>query len=460
MGDHALTFPQPVKDFDLEIGAMARFNLSPLRNAVLDDERVPALTGTEQRVQWRLQRFVRFPDDYPRLHAIAVSQRRVRLNEIRDHVDALLLDAERGDFREGRRFDKADASLQRLLAAPAIDQHGTSRLHLHGVSRQDFDHDFERGIAQLYERRAGHHHALALFGHAQHPPVTGARTKTVSEEPLCPARSTAISMAFATSISEAAARARYFAASICCWQVSAALRARSKSWREMSPVSISFSARARSRPACSHSARACSTTASASCFNCSAAATRAFASANWRGSSGAIGDGSMRAITSSRLTVSPRRRLIRSSLPDTGAATTKRSRERVFPSASTVTRIGPHRTRATSTLTGEGRNAMAPATPATPSAVTSNAIRIHVFLFFTLSLPRFQNLDQVEAAQPPDDQQPRKEGRDHDDDRGPRVCSAADDERQPHQLRVDRPRDQPRKPPAQRAAEWNRQRRQ
>src|SRR6266545_3189180 len=405
MGDHALTFPQPVKDFDLEIGAMARFNLSPLRNAVLDDERVPALTGTEQRVQWRLQRFVRFPDDYPRLHAIAVSQRRVRLNEIRDHVDALLLDAERGDFREGRRFDKADASLQRLLAAPAIDQHGTSRLHLHGVSRQDFDHDFERGIAQLYERRAGHHHALALFGHAQHPPVTGARTKTVSEEPLCPARSTAISMAFATSISEAAARARYFAASICCWQVSAALRARSKSWREMSPVSISFSARDSSRCACSQSARACSTTASASCFNCSAVATRA------------------------------------------------------FTSASTVARIGPHRTRATSTLTGEGRNAMAPATPATPSAAVRNAIRIHVFLFFTLLLPRFQNFDQVEAAQPPDDQQPRKERRGHDYDRGPRVCSAADDKRQPHQLRVNRPRDQPRKPPAQRAAERDRQRR-
>jgi hypothetical protein len=110
MGDHALTFPQPVKDFDLEIGVMARFNLPPLRNAVLDDERVSALTGTEQRVQWRLQRFVRFPDDYPRLHAIAVSQRRVGPNEIRDHVDALLLDAERGDFREGRRFDKAAPS--------------------------------------------------------------------------------------------------------------------------------------------------------------------------------------------------------------------------------------------------------------------------------------------------------------------------------------------------------------
>src|SRR5215475_8331515 len=68
MGDHALAFPQPVKDFDLEIGAMARFNHSQLRNAVLDDERVPSLTGTEQRVQWRLQSFVRFPDDDPRLH--------------------------------------------------------------------------------------------------------------------------------------------------------------------------------------------------------------------------------------------------------------------------------------------------------------------------------------------------------------------------------------------------------
>jgi hypothetical protein len=116
MGDHALAFPQPVKDFDLEIGAMARFNLSPLRNAVLDDERVPSLTGTEQGVQWRLQRFVRFPDDDPRLHAIAVTQWHVAPNEIRDHVDALLLDAERGDFREGRRFD----NFVRILPAYGI----------------------------------------------------------------------------------------------------------------------------------------------------------------------------------------------------------------------------------------------------------------------------------------------------------------------------------------------------
>jgi hypothetical protein len=41
MSDYALAFPQPVEGYDLVIGAMARFNLSPLRHPVLDDERVP-----------------------------------------------------------------------------------------------------------------------------------------------------------------------------------------------------------------------------------------------------------------------------------------------------------------------------------------------------------------------------------------------------------------------------------
>jgi hypothetical protein len=44
MSDYALAFPQPVKDFDLEIGATAYFNLWQLRKPVLDDERTPVMT--------------------------------------------------------------------------------------------------------------------------------------------------------------------------------------------------------------------------------------------------------------------------------------------------------------------------------------------------------------------------------------------------------------------------------
>jgi hypothetical protein len=73
MSDYDLAFPQPAEDFDFKIGAMACFNLSPLHQPVLDNERIPSLPRPEHRAQGSLQRLVRLPDDDPRLHAIAVA---------------------------------------------------------------------------------------------------------------------------------------------------------------------------------------------------------------------------------------------------------------------------------------------------------------------------------------------------------------------------------------------------
>ena len=86
----------------------------------------------------------------------------VRVDEIEDDVDALLLDAERRDLGVGGRIDQADAGGERR-AAPSVDAAPRTRRDLDGVRGQKMGDDLEIArVADFGERRAGRQDLLAL----------------------------------------------------------------------------------------------------------------------------------------------------------------------------------------------------------------------------------------------------------------------------------------------------------
>ena len=86
-----------------------------------------------------------------------------------DHdIDALFLDAERGDLREAERLDPAHHAVERLRSTPGLDEHLLARHDAHGLGRKQVDHDFEpQRITHLDERRRRVDHAFALLQYAQ-----------------------------------------------------------------------------------------------------------------------------------------------------------------------------------------------------------------------------------------------------------------------------------------------------
>ena len=91
-----------------------------------------------------------------------------RVGQVDEHVDALLLDAERRDFRDAERLDQAHLRVQGALAAPARDEHGVAGRDFHGLGRQQVDDDFEiGGIADFGQRLARLDDGLVLVQHAQ-----------------------------------------------------------------------------------------------------------------------------------------------------------------------------------------------------------------------------------------------------------------------------------------------------
>ena len=108
--------------------------------------RPPILAATEEAADRHLEDVRLLPDDDPNLHAVAVAERPRggrRIDEIDDDVDALLLDAERGHLREAGRLDAANAALERLAAAPLLDQHASVRPDPDGVGRQQVGDHFQ-----------------------------------------------------------------------------------------------------------------------------------------------------------------------------------------------------------------------------------------------------------------------------------------------------------------------------
>ena len=67
------------------------------------------------------------------------------------------------------RFDEPNSALERLIAAPAVDDHALTCLHLDGVGGQEIDCDLEVArVADLDHGRAGFDDALALLQQLQH----------------------------------------------------------------------------------------------------------------------------------------------------------------------------------------------------------------------------------------------------------------------------------------------------
>ncbi len=126
------------------------------------------------------------------------------------------------------------------------------------------------------------------------------------------------------------------------------------------PDVSSLRSRARSALARSSDARARCSSAWARPTAPRAVSTAASASARVRASSSGGASACTRAITVlPRTTASPGSRSMRSTRPDTGADTTKRSCTRVSPSSSTVTTSGPRDTWPTSTVMACGHSATA-----------------------------------------------------------------------------------------------------
>jgi hypothetical protein len=109
------------------------------------------------------------------LDAIGVAECRPgrgRILEVHQHVDALLLDAERRDLHEAGRLHAPNACSQRRLAAPLNDLHGLARGHPDGVAGEQVRHDLEPArIAHLEQRLSGGHDRLALPVPLQHDAV-------------------------------------------------------------------------------------------------------------------------------------------------------------------------------------------------------------------------------------------------------------------------------------------------
>ena len=92
-----------------------------------------------------------------------------RAGQVDQHVDALLFDAQRRDLGEGGRLDAPHTALEHAGTAPALDAHRRARRRAQGVGGEQLGHHLEPcGVADLEQRRAQRHDALAGLQHAQH----------------------------------------------------------------------------------------------------------------------------------------------------------------------------------------------------------------------------------------------------------------------------------------------------
>ena len=115
----------------------------------MDDVDGPLVAEAEHGARRNDQRPVRFPFDDTRLDTESISQLRTMfhvIDEIRNDVDTLLFDAQRGDFREPRGFNEPHAGDQRPFAAPMFEQHFGAGLDAYRVGRQQIDLDFTQWL--------------------------------------------------------------------------------------------------------------------------------------------------------------------------------------------------------------------------------------------------------------------------------------------------------------------------
>src|SRR5689334_10798916 len=148
-----------------------------LRSSVAYDERRPLPSfplGLQERAARNAHRIRRRPNDDARFDAESIPDHRRRCVEVYDHIDALLLHAERRNFRKARRlyFSHAATEPARLLdvddAGPLGQPNAIARVDGRRVARQHVDDNFQRAwIANLDQGTSGCHDALAAFRDAK-----------------------------------------------------------------------------------------------------------------------------------------------------------------------------------------------------------------------------------------------------------------------------------------------------
>src|SRR5690606_32300230 len=122
--------------------------------AVLDSEDGPGVGGAEEGAGGDLQDVGLLPDDDAGLDTEAVAEGGAglgRIGEVDDDPDALLLDAEGGDLREGGGLDEADDAVEGLVAPPLLKVDVLARADGDGFRREDIDLGFEVGGVADFE---------------------------------------------------------------------------------------------------------------------------------------------------------------------------------------------------------------------------------------------------------------------------------------------------------------------
>ena len=137
-----------------------------MRHAIADHENGPASVATEERALRHKERVVDFFGHDRRVDAESVTKRRPPImwrDEIDHDPDALFLDAESGDFREGARLDETHSSVESLGSAPMLDRDSRAGTDRRGVRRQHVDRNLQiGGIADLEQRLAAADRRFAL----------------------------------------------------------------------------------------------------------------------------------------------------------------------------------------------------------------------------------------------------------------------------------------------------------
>ncbi len=122
--NHPGALRQAGEHFGFEVVALANLRALEPRPATRHGEHGPILPFAEERSDRNLGHVPLFLNHDPGFDAIGVAECAPpdgRVGENKNHVDALFLDAERGDFQETRRLDDAYTAGQRRVAAPEFE---------------------------------------------------------------------------------------------------------------------------------------------------------------------------------------------------------------------------------------------------------------------------------------------------------------------------------------------------
>ncbi len=154
-----------------------------------DDIAGPVLLPLEEGAQGDKEGAGSLAENDPGLDAVGVRETggasALLREEIGDDIDALFLDAKRGDSGESGGLKEADGRLEGLIAAPAIDDDPGAGTDLHRVGREHLDDQFEVGrIADLKEGSAGREDALAHLVESQDAAGDGRTEREICFFPL------------------------------------------------------------------------------------------------------------------------------------------------------------------------------------------------------------------------------------------------------------------------------------